>query len=267
MPKGKPKIYRVRFCLVGRHLLPTQTNLRYYRFMTTNIPDSRPIITVTGPIAAGDMGLTLPHEHIMLDPTKPGDLSPGYDRGEIRKRMLPYLEEIKKHGVRTFVECTPMFIGRDPVLLREISEETGIQIVTNTGQYKPPALPRRTYEISDEELADEWIAEARDGIDGTGIFPGFVKTAVEEVPLLPINRKVIRAAALTSVETGLPIATHTCLVSAATEVLDIIEAEGVAPDKWIFVHAQVETGIHSDIEQVLGGMPNVDVVCRNTDGA
>ena len=209
--------------------------------MTANSTESERIVTVTGPIAVAEMGLTLPHEHIMLDMTKPGEQSPDHDRVEIRRRILPYLEEIKKHGVQTFVECTPMYICRDPILLREISEETGIRIVTNTGQYKPPALPRRTYEISDEELAEEWIAEARDGIGGTGILPGFVKTAVEGEPLQAVNRKVIRAAALTSSETGLPIATHTGAVIAANEVLDIIEKEGVAPETWIFVHAQNET--------------------------
>jgi predicted metal-dependent phosphotriesterase family hydrolase len=55
-----------------------------------------------------------------------------------------------------------------------------------------------------------------------------------------MQQKVTRAAALTSQATGLSIAIHTAAAVAAMEVLDIVKAVGVEPDRWIFVHAQHE---------------------------
>lgn len=202
------------------------------------------IMTASGPIAPAEMGLTLAHEHIMVDFV--GAERTGrhrYDPADVVATMLPYVEAIRAQGVRTFVECTPMYLARDVEILREIGRRTGMRFLTNTGQYKEPYLPPATFEIDALQLADQWIAEWEDGIDGTDARPGFVKTAVNPEPLAPVQRKVIRAAALTSSATGLTIATHTGRADQAMEVLDIVEAEGVAPDRWIFVHAQNETDV------------------------
>ncbi len=202
------------------------------------------IVTVGGPIEPGEMGLTLPHEHIMVDfvgAEKTGRHR--YDSAEVVATMLPFLDAARGQGVSTFVDCTPMFLGRDVGILAELSMRSGLAILTNTGQYKEPYLPKATLEADAPEIADQWIAEAEDGIDGSTVRPGFIKTAVNAEPLAPAQQKVIRAAALTSRATGLTIATHTGRADQAMEVLDIVEGEGVAPDRWIFVHAQNETDL------------------------
>jgi phosphotriesterase-related protein len=200
------------------------------------------VITVTGPIDPSEMGPTLPHEHIMVDFV--GAEQTGqhrYDPADVVAAMLPHLEAVRAQGVRTFVDCTPMYLARDVGVLQELSRAAGTFILTNTGQYKEPYLPRATFEIDAGALADQWIAEWEQGIDGTAARPGFVKTAVNPEPLAAVQQKVIRAAALTSAATGLAIATHTGRAEQAMEVLDIVESQGVAPDRWIFVHAQNET--------------------------
>ena len=106
------------------------------------------VMTVTGPISPGDMGLTLPHEHVMVDfigADKVGKHR--YQPDVVVSTMLPYVREAQEQGVRTFVDCTPMYLGRDVEVLRTISELTGLQILTNTGQYKEPHLPAETLEI------------------------------------------------------------------------------------------------------------------------
>lgn len=207
----------------------------------------RKIVTVRGPIEPSEMGLTLPHEHIIVDfigATEAG--SHRYNRSEVVETMLPFLQEIVALGVKSFVECSPMCMARDPVIFRELSERTGLNILTNTGQYKEPSLPQQTLEIDAEELAAQWILEWEEGIDGTDVRPGFIKTAVEPEPLAPIQQKVIRAAAITSRATGLTIMTHTCVAEPALQILDILEEEGVDPGRWIFTHAQQE----EDLEQL-----------------
>jgi phosphotriesterase-related protein len=199
------------------------------------------IITVRGSIKPEDMGRTLPHEHILVDfigADKAGKHR--YDRGHVVETMLPFLREIGDQGIETFVDCTPMYLGRDALLLKELSELTGLNILTNTGQYKEPYLPEETFSLSSGQLAESWIEEFHRGIDGTDVRPGFIKTAVNPGPLGPIQRKVTEAAALTSKSTNLTIATHTGVGIAALEILEILESKGVNAEKWIFVHAQNE---------------------------
>jgi phosphotriesterase-related protein len=97
-----------------------------------------------------------------------------------------------------------------------------------------------------DQLAARWLAEWRDGIDGTGIRPGFIKIGLDAGPLTEVSRKLIQAAARTHEESGLTIAAHTGDGTAALEQLKVLKAEGVSPEAWIWVHAQIEknTDIH-----------------------
>ena len=199
------------------------------------------IMTVTGAVEANDLGFTLPHEHVLVDFIGAEEVGPHrYDADEVIASLTPSLRELVEMGVSAFVDCTPMYLARDAEILKTLSQRTGLKIVTNTGQYKPPYLPKETFEIDAEALASRWIAEWRDGIDGTGVRPGFIKTAVEPGPLPDILRKTVAAAAITSVETGLTIGTHCGNGLAAREILTILDARTVSPEKWIFIHAQNE---------------------------
>lgn len=198
-------------------------------------------MTVRGPIAASDVGLALPHEHVLVD-FGGADLSGPHRYGveDVCRTMRRHLEGIVRLGVSTLFDCTPMYLGRDPRLLRRLSETVGVHIVTNTGQYQEPYLPASSLVAEADTLAKEWVYEFEFGIGDTGIRPGFVKTAVTPSPLAPVQRTITRAAAKTATETGLTIATHCGHAGAANEVLDLLEEEGVAAERWIFVHAQNE---------------------------
>ncbi len=203
--------------------------------------DAGRILTVTGPIDPKEMGVTLPHEHVMVDfigAEKTGKHR--YDPDDVIETMEPYLAQLTALGVRTFVDCTPAYLARDVGVLLELSGRTGLHIVTNTGEYKEPHLPQSTIEATAPDLAEGWITEYREGIDGTEVRPGFIKTAVNQGVLQAVQRKVIEAAAITSQETGLTIGTHTASGIAALEILGILDRHSVDPGKWIFIHAQVE---------------------------
>ncbi len=199
------------------------------------------IITVNGPIAPEEMGITLSHEHIMVDFIGAAESGKHrYSYNDVIETMLPYLLEIKEYGVQTFIDCTPMYLARDVEILAKLSELSGLHIITNTGQYKEPYLPAQTSILDPAELAEQWIDEFVNGIDGTNIKPGFIKTASNSGELPPIQQKVIKAAAITSINTGLTIATHTEDGVAAMQILDILDETQVYPQKWIYVHAQLE---------------------------
>ena len=202
------------------------------------------VITVKGKIPSSEMGKTLHHEHILVDFA--GAAQTGYHRwnkDSVIDRVLPYLLEIKQQGYKTLVECTPAYVGRDPQLLKLLSERSGMQIMTNTGYYSAAGakfIPEHGFTETAEQLARRWIDEAQNGIEGTGIYPGFIKIAVEQRPLEALQRKIVKAACLTHKATGLTIMSHTGTAVPAFEQLEILRVSGVHPSAFIWTHAQNE---------------------------
>jgi phosphotriesterase-related protein len=75
--------------------------------------------------------------------------------------------------------------------------------------------------------------------------------AVHELP--PNYGKLLQAAARTHLRTGLAIASHTPDTRAAQEQLGILREEGVAPDAFIWVHAQNDWQADSRVEAAKSG--------------
>ncbi len=117
-----------------------------------------------------------------------------------------------------------------------------MQIITNTGFYgaaNDRYVPQVAYQKTPEKIAEIWIDEFKNGIQDTEVKPGFIKTAIDGDGLSSIDAKLVRAAAITHRETGLTIAVHTSgNVEGARKSLQILKEEKVAPEAWIWVHAQ-----------------------------
>lgn len=214
-------------------------------------------MTVAGPIAADQMGITLPHEHLLVDFIGAEGVSRSrYDPEQVFRAALPHLETVHDLGCRTFIDCTPAYIGRDPQLLRRLASGSGLNILTNTGFYGAVGnkyLPALAMEETEDQLADRWILEAAKGIENTGIRPGFIKIGVDSGPLSTIHEKLVRAAARTHVETGLTIAAHTGDGTAALSELSIIREEGLLGSAFVWVHAQSETDNDLHVEAAQQG--------------
>jgi phosphotriesterase-related protein len=164
---------------------------------------------VGGPLAPDRLGLTLMHEHVLVDFIGADRVSASrYDADQAFKVILPHLTNAKADGCQTLVECTPAYLGRDVRLLKRLSDASGLNILTNTGYYgaaKDNHLPRHAFTESAEQLAARWTGEFERGIDATTIKPAFMKIGVDEAPLSEVDTKLVQAAALTSRATGLPI--------------------------------------------------------------
>ncbi len=181
----------------------------------------------------------LVHEHVLVDFAGADRIRPGRsDRNEVFRVARPKLEELKRLGCRRMLECTPNFLGRDPELLARLADAVGIEIWSNTGLYGAADhkfVPSFARTETAAQLAARWMAETREAWR-----PRFIKIGVNRGPLDEIDRKLIRAAAITSRQTGLTIASHTGDGSAAVEQLEIVTAEKVSPAKFVWVHAQNE---------------------------
>ena len=200
----------------------------------------RELLSLAGGAAfAGQIASVLVHEHVLVDFVGADRIRPGrYDRDEVFRIARPKLEELGRLGCRRLLECTPNFLGRDPELLARLSDAASLEIWSNTGLYGAadhkfvPAFARNE---TAAQLAKRWVAETREAWR-----PRFIKIGVNRGPLDELDRKLVRAAAITSRETGLTIASHTGDGAAAVEQLEIVTAERVSPAKFVWVHAQNE---------------------------
>jgi phosphotriesterase-related protein len=200
-------------------------------------------MTVNGQVLPSGIGQTLTHEHILVDFIGADSInSSRWNREEVIAKAMPYLLQVKENGLITMVECTPAYLGRDPLLLKDLSQKTGLNIITNTGYYgayNNKYIPKSFYTTEASALAESWISEFENGIEETGIKPGFIKIGVDAADSLsPEHRKIITAAALTHLKTGLVIASHTGPEKPAFEQINVLKKMGIDPSAFIWVHAQ-----------------------------
>jgi phosphotriesterase-related protein len=208
--------------------------------------DNRIIMTVNGPVEPAQMGVSLIHEHVMVDFIGADSTGPHrWQRDTVLDKVLPYLEEVHRMGCATFIDCTPAFLGRDVMLLKTLSDSSGLNIITNTGYYgavKDKFIPRQAFAETAEELARHWIDEWENGIEGTGIRPGIIKIGVERNDTLSeMHRKLVRAAAITHLATGLTIVSHTGPEKPVFQQISVLKEEGVSPEALVWTHAQEGT--------------------------
>jgi phosphotriesterase-related protein len=201
-------------------------------------------MTVSGPVAAAMLGTTLVHEHVLVDFAGADRVSRDrYDADEVFRVVLPHLRALRQAGASTMVECTPAFLGRDALLLKRLADASSLALVTNTGYYganRDRHLPAHAFEEGAERLAERWTAEFEQGIEGTGIRPGFIKIGVDAGTLSDVDRKLVQAAAICHRRTGLTFYVHTGDGAAALDSIATLKAQGVAPEAYVWVHAQNE---------------------------
>jgi phosphotriesterase-related protein len=221
------------------------------------------VMTVTGPIDSAEMGITLPHEHILNDcrcwwnpPKEPDRQYLAHQKVQIgilsELRQDPFvnlhncglddeplaIEELNafRHaGGVTVVDPTCRGIGRNPQALRRISKATGLNIVVGSGYYLQSSHPPELAAMSVDDVADQIVAEALDGIDGAKI--GLIGEIGVSSEFTAEERKSLRGAARAQKRTQLPIMIHLPgWFRLGLEVLDIIEEEGGDPQHTILCH-------------------------------
>ncbi len=229
---NKLKIYSLLFSLIAG-----------YGCSTSN---KQPFIQdVSGTHQLDSNQIWLSHEHILVDFSGADSIQPdSWNQDTIIQAVMPYLEELKEFNVNYFVDATPDYLGRNPLLLEKIASKTGIRIITNTGLYgvrNDKFIPEYAKKITAEELAAMWINEYQHGIDGTSVKPGFIKIGIDNSDTLSVmHQKLVKAAALTHLKTGLTIASHTGKAAGLWPQLSILKETGVSPEAFIWVHAQQE---------------------------
>ncbi len=183
--------------------------------------------TVLGPVDVADLKFTLMHEHVMVSSAGiPHTFPELIDRDRFVSLSVQALKDAAADGVSAYVDVTTMDLGRDVEVLRRVAEQSEVHIIPCTGIWLD--IPRAVSRITPDELARVFIREIEVGIEGTGIKAGVIKVATSEEGVTPANDIVLRAAAKTCNETGIPISTHTAaLAKVGNDQIAIFEEEGV----------------------------------------
>jgi phosphotriesterase-related protein len=208
------------------------------------------LITTLGPKRSDELGMILPHEHIFVD-LRTWD-TPGYAQAEtedVIQLMAPEIEKAHDAGVEAIVECSTVGVGRRADIDRAVSEAAGIPLVVPTGIYREPWVPDWAHAASEAELAEWMLSELQGGIEQSGVQAGWIKLSAGDDGITPCETKILRAAAVAARETNAVIGSHTIRGRVVREQLDIIEAMGCTPDRFIWIHTQAEPdfSIHLEI--------------------
>jgi phosphotriesterase-related protein len=196
--------------------------------------------TVLGPIDPADLGLTLPHEHTQI---ALWHIAARWDYWQLTRDeplILAELAAFRAAGGGSLVDLTMPGVGRDPEWLAGLARASGLNIVMGCGWYRGAYYPQET--LIDrrpvEDLADELVREATDGVGGTGIRPGIVGEIGTDKPWVSaLEERVHRAAGRAASRTGLAITTHSVLSPVGLEQLRIFEDEGADPSRVIIGHS------------------------------
>ena len=211
--------------------------------------------TVLGPVDAAELKFTLMHEHVMVSSAGiPHTFPELIDRDRFVTLSVQALKEAAADGVNTYVDVTTMDLGRDMDVLERVAEQSEVHIIPCTGIWLD--IPRAISRITPEELARVFIREIEVGIEGTGIKAGVIKVATSEEGVTPANDIVLRAAAMTCNETGVPISTHTAaLAKVGNDQIAIFEEEGVDLQQGVHRSQQRHRGPRLPVRHCPQGMP------------
>jgi phosphotriesterase-related protein len=218
--------------------------------------------TVEGPIDADELGLTLVHEHVRFRDEAVAAQWPGrYDEQLELDAALLAVNAAKDRGVRTIVDPTAMFGGRDVRFMKRIAEETGVRIVACTGIYSYDYLPHYFENRDVDVMADHFVEDIEIGVQGTDIRAAFLKCAADAAGMTEHVEKIHRACARASLETGAPIMAHSMpAVGTGPRQVEIFREEGVEmakvqiahcgdTDDVSYIEGLIEQGVYAGLDR------------------
>lgn len=232
------------------------------------------IQTVLGPIDAEDLGVTLSHEHVLVDMGEDMRHYPWlYDIEATRTQAIREVREAKAGGIDTLIDLTTPDLGRNVEYVRSVAEATGMHIVVATGIWRD--IPRSFWARNIDRIADIFVREIEVGIGDTNIKASVIKVANDAEGVTPEGERVLRGAARASKRTGCPISTHHAAPErVGTRQIEIFREEGVPMQQVCIGHSADTTdvdylesllkeGVYMSMDRYPGAEPRPDWRQRN----
>ena len=235
--------------------------------------------TVLGPIGPEQLGVTLTHEHLLVDLSvvyRQPDTASGkgfYDQpvsveivGRIRHYARPNkddaqlfdvptaIDEVmlyKQYGGDSIVDATSIGIARDPVGLSRISQATGVNIIMGASYYVDPAHPSDMDSRNENEIVEQIVRDVTEGVDGTGIKSGVIGEIGCSWPLTNNERKVLRASAKAQRLTGAPVLIHPGRdETSPMEIITVLGEAGADLNRVIMGHLDRTVFLHDTLAKI-----------------
>ncbi len=218
--------------------------------------------TVLGPVSPDALGVTLPHEHLLIDERMMYQAPSRSETGAVKelvcdniyeltcnwkssldnlvldeRTVLPDVELYRQAGGQSIVDVTPRNLGRDPMGLQRVSRATGLHIVMGAGYYGGKTHPTEVARRTEEEIADALVREVMTGVDDTGVRAGVIGEIGCSWPIETGELKVLRGAADAARRTGACLMIHPGLdPSAPLAHLREVENVGLDPRRVVMAH-------------------------------
>jgi phosphotriesterase-related protein len=192
--------------------------------------------TVLGLVDAEDLGITLAHDHVLIDGTfmyvEPDEISQkglahqkitlqnrgwvayhwtsNWDNVELKDEEIAVseLRHFVAAGGRTIVDPTNVGLGRDPIGLARIARLAGTNIIMGAGHYLGTTHPKDMTERSQDAITEEIVADILSGVGDTSIHAGLIGEIGCTYPWLDNEKKSLRAAVAAQRETGAALMVH-----------------------------------------------------------
>lgn len=224
--------------------------------------DDSQVPSVTGPVTAESMGLTLPHEHVFvnLSRTEPRDgfLTVWEERADDLRRFADAggttlwdmtNGELSDHAAPVGFEDDPERQVQNPLTgsrsianvlaTKALAEQAGVTVILGTGHYFETYLDGAWWDrTSTNRIADYLIADLVDEIPGTGVRAGFLGEIASDLPVITTKEeRSFRAAGRAAAETGVLVSTHAPTFPTGEAQIDILVSEGVSPERIVIGHS------------------------------
>ena len=207
----------------------------------------RRIETVLGPIAPEQLGFTDYHDHLIT-------IGGGEEKADRDLRLdrvdyaIEAMKEFKAAGGDCLVDMNPIDCGRQIEMLRDISEQSGVHVVSCTGFQRSVYYDAEHWvnKYTIDEIAELIALEVTDGIEINNYAgpivrrskakAGVIKFATHYNLIRPMELRAMEAACIAAKKTGAPISTHCERGTMGLECIDLVEKFGVDPRRVTLGH-------------------------------
>ena len=231
------------------------------------------VYTVLGAIDPETLGVTTMHEHVLADISLLTAQLQGYKQkipkdsltlqgtnlAALRQGMAMFsddcslkddveyavkeMEAFRQTGGNTVVDASPIGMRAPVSQLQEAARRSGMNLVSCSGIYYADARPEEYIGRDEKFMYQLFCREMQEGIDGSGVKPGFLKCAVQTVESGGLNRSeldALRAQARVSAETGISVHVHTGYALTDEQLGQLVETAvnecGMKPDRLLMLH-------------------------------
>ncbi len=247
--------------------------------------DAGSAVTVSGTVDPEALGVVVPHEHVFSSwsPEKFDRPNSAYERKlasepialdnlwYVRRNPTQHRDNLRMESIEdairevgyyhraggdTIVDVTPKGTGADPQRVRGVARETGVTAVHGTAYYTRDAHPDRLDGASVADLADEFVADVREGIGSTDVRAGIIGEIGTSGAIHDREETVLRAGARAALRTGAPLSVHPPSdrdpewppSRRGRQILDIVEEEGLPPERVVICHMDQSKWLGGSLE-------------------